>query len=153
MCHLDSRWRVCWSNAFPSSGAECLQHAPTSPAVSVTGCLSRVPGDYRPHGTELRLAWCNTTQHSSALAVWEELFTWCKSYSQAVRLSPQKIIAVISLSCRLMPNNTAGTAEIFVVFKRSQNKEQDFHFSWMVWNITSGEPLWGPFPGENPSCL
>lgn len=108
MSHLDSRWRVCWSNTFPSWGAECLQG---SSHVSRAGCLSLPPGI--PAGS----GWHDATLHTG------------KSFEHDARAtkwdSPQKVIVVNSLSSRLTP---IKSAEIFVAFKRSKVKIRAFCF-------------------------
>lgn len=119
MSHLDRDEGCAGATLFPSSsGAECLQGVPTSPARVHRRLSLPAPRDSRPHGTGLRLAWCNTAR-------WEELWTWCKSYEHAVRLSPQKIPSVNSLSSRLTP---VKSAEIFVIFKRSKIRIKTFCF-------------------------
>lgn len=55
-----------------------------------------------------------------------------------MRLSPKKIIAVISLSSGLMPINSAGTVEVFVVFKRTKVGMKTFVFLKLYGTVLLG---------------
>lgn len=116
MSHLDSRWRVCWSNMFPSWGAECLQGVPTSPARVQSRLSLSVPRDSSPMAPGS--GWHDATQHCTLAELW----TWCKSYK--VRLTSK------GHCCELLLQqaHSIKSAEIFVVFKRSKIKIKAFYF-------------------------